>query len=151
LHHGYWTRGDETKEKANSTQVRGITISPVQVRTANQAAAEAKANAKFLLMDAEEMKFDESFDVIWSVESIAHLPRRQKFFAAAAHLLKPNGTLAIIDWFKKDNLTRSEYQEIIQPIERGMLVVLRTMRDYETSKRSSRPKTVDANIRRPLY
>ena len=170
LHHGYWIRGDETKEKAQlqliehlakaagiqpgcrildvgcgfgasciylakayKAQVRGITISPVQVMMANQAAAEAEANAKFLLMDAEEMKFDESFDVIWSVESIAHFPRRQKFFTAAAHLLKPNGTLAIIDWFKKDNLRRAEYQKFIQPIERGTLVVLQTMTDYETS------------------
>src|SRR5215472_4526154 len=170
LHHGYWIRGDETKEKAQlqliehlaeaagiqpgcrildvgcgfgasciylattyNAEVTGITISPVQVKMASQAAADAKTNAKFLLMDAEQMKFDESFDVIWSVESIAHFPRREKFFAAAAHLLKPNGTLAIIDWFKKDDLRRAEYQKFILPIERGMLVVLHTIRDYETS------------------
>lgn len=170
LHHGYWIRGDETKEKAQvqlighlaeaaniqpgskildvgcgfgasciylarnyQAEATGITISPVQVAMANQAAVEGKANAKFLLMDAEEMKFDQLFDVIWSVESIAHFPGRENFFAAAARLLKPNGTLAIIDWFKKENLRRAEYQKFIQPIEKGMLVVLQTMADYEAS------------------
>ena len=101
LHHGYWIRGDETKEKAQvqlighlaeaaniqpgskildvgcgfgasciylarnyQAEATGITISPVQVAMANQAAVEGKANTKFLLMDAEEMKFDQLFDVI---------------------------------------------------------------------------------------
>ena len=48
--------------------------------------------------------------------------------------MKPNGTLAIIDWFEKENLRRAEYQKFIQPIEKGMLVVLQTMAaDYEAS------------------
>src|ERR1700724_997011 len=97
LHHGYWIRGDESKEKAQlqliehlaqlaevkrgadildvgcgfgassiylakhfNATVTGITISPVQVEMANQAATNAQPNAKFLdvkfmLMDAEAM------------------------------------------------------------------------------------------------
>lgn len=174
IHHGYWIRGDETKEKAQvqliehlaeaagirpghkildvgcgfgassiylarnyKAEATGITISPVQVEMANHAAAKAQANATFLLMDAEEMKFDEAFDVIWSVESISHYPRREKFFAAAAQLLKPGGTLAIIDWFKKENLRQDEYQKSIEPIEKGMLVVLQTTGDYEASMREN--------------
>jgi len=119
--------------KNYNAEATGITISPVQVKMANRATMEEKANAKFILMDAEEMKFDLLFDVIWSVESIAHFPRRENFFAAAARLLKPNGTLAIIDWFRKENLRRAEYKRFIQPIEKGMLVVLQTMADYEAS------------------
>ncbi len=126
IHHGYWIRGDETKERAQlqliehlaqvagippgctildsgcgfgstaiylakkfGAKVTGITISPVQVEMANRAARQERADAKFLLMDAEEMKFDEKFDLIWSTESVAHYQDVPKFFASAARFLKP--------------------------------------------------------------
>jgi tocopherol O-methyltransferase len=168
LHHGYWIRGDESKEKAQlqliehlaqlanikpgsdildigcglgasslylakhySSSVTGITISPVQVEMAIQAAAKEQLDAKFLLMDAEAMNFQKQFDVLWSVESIAHYQNRQGFFASAAKLLKQGGSFAITDWFKKENLTRAETRKFIDPIEQGMFVELQTMDDYE--------------------
>jgi tocopherol O-methyltransferase len=108
----------------------GITISPIQVEMARKAAARDGVNAKFILMDAEKMEFDEPFDVVWSVESISHYPHRERFFASAAQCLKPGGTLAIIDWFKKEHLAQHEYKKFIQPIEKGMFVELDTMEDY---------------------
>ena len=115
----------------------GITISPVQVDMANEAAKKAGANAKFLLMDAEAMKFKERFDVLWSVESISHYQDHAKFFASAASLLKPGGTLAITDWFKKDGLTAREHKKALEPIEKGMLIELHTMEKYESLMSSS--------------
>jgi tocopherol O-methyltransferase len=168
LHHGYWIRGDESKEKAQlqliehlaqlanvkpssdildigcgfgasslylakhyNATVTGITISSVQVEMAIQAAAREQLDAKFLLMDAEAMNFQKQFDVLWSVESISHYQNRQAFFASAAKLLKPGGSLAITDWFKKENLTREETRKFIDPIEKGMFVELQVMDDYE--------------------
>jgi tocopherol O-methyltransferase len=168
LHHGYWIRGDESKEKAQlqliehlaqlanvkpssdildigcgfgasslylakhyNATVTGITISSVQVEMAIQAAAREQLDAKFLLMDAEAMNFQKQFDVLWSVESISHYQNRQGFFASAAKLLKPGGSLAITDWFKKENLTREETRKFIDPIEKGMFVELQVMDDYE--------------------
>jgi tocopherol O-methyltransferase len=168
LHHGYWIRGDESKELAQlqmiehlarltnvksgsdildigcgfggsslylashyGASVTGITISPVQVEMAIQAAAGAKVDVKFLLMDAEVMNFQKQFDVLWSMESISHYQDRQGFFASAAGLLKPGGCFAITDWFKKANLTREERCKYIEPIEKGMLVELQVMDDYE--------------------
>jgi tocopherol O-methyltransferase len=168
LHHGYWIRGDESKEKAQlqliehlaqladvkpksdildigcgfgasslylakhyNASVTGITISPVQVEMAIQAAAGEQLDAKFLLMDAETMNFQKQFDVLWSVESISHYQNRQGFFASAAKLLKPGGSFAITDWFKKENLTREETRNVIEPIEQGMFVELQVMDDYE--------------------
>ncbi len=167
LHHGYWIRGDESKEKAQlqliehlaqlasvkpgsdildigcgfgasslylarhyDATVTGITISPVQVEMAINAAAREQLDAKFLLMDAEAMKFRKQFDVLWSVESISHYQDRQGFFASAAKLLKPGGRFAITDWFKKENLTHAETRKFIDPIEKGMLVELQIMDDY---------------------
>ncbi len=168
IHHGYWIRGDESKEKAQlqlvehlaelanvkhgsdildigcgfgasslylakhyNASVTGITISPVQVGMAVRAASEEKVDAKFLLMDAEAMRFEKQFDVLWAVESIAHYQNRQGFFADAAKFLKPGGSFAITDWFKKENLTRAETKKFIDPIEKGMLVELQVMDDYE--------------------
>ncbi|HEV2385659.1 MAG TPA: class I SAM-dependent methyltransferase [Candidatus Acidoferrales bacterium] len=174
LHHGYWIRGDETKEQAQvqliehlaqaaglrprdrildvgcgfggssiylarkyNAETIGITISPVQVQMANQAAAAARVNATFLLMDAEVMKFPRPFDVLWSVESISHYRDVAAFFASAAGLLKAGGTLALTDWFKKENLAARQYDKFLRPIERGMLVDLHTMGEYEAMAGSS--------------
>jgi len=168
LHHGYWIRGDESKEKAQlqlvehlarlanvrpgsdildigcgfgasslylakqfDASVTGITISSVQVEMATRAAAGQRLDVKFLLMDAEAMNLQEKFDVLWSVESISHYQNREQFFTSAAALLKPGGSFAIIDWFKKENLSRAETQKYIDPIESGMFVDLETMDDYE--------------------
>ncbi len=117
--------------KQYKAQATGITISPVQVEMANQAAREANARARFLCMDAEAMTFKKPFDVVWSVESISHYPNNEKFFADAAKLLKPRGLMAITDWFKKEGLTPREHKKFLEPIERGMLVELSTMKEYE--------------------
>ena len=183
LHHGYWIRGNETKERAQiqliehlaqmanirpgrnildvgcgtgassiylakhyKVEATGITISPVQVSLANQAAAREGVNATFLLMDAEAMKFEKLFDVVWSVESISHYQDIEKFFASAAKLLKPNGTVAMMDWFKKPNLNPAEYKRDILPIEKGMLVEMGTMQEYETWMRSNSLKIMKSEI-----
>ncbi len=117
--------------KQYNATVTGITNSPVQIEIAIQAAAGEQLDVKFLLMDAEAMDFQKQFDVLWSVESIAHYQHRQEFFASAARLLKPNGSFAITDWFKKEQLTRAETRKFIDPIEKGMLVELQVMDDYE--------------------
>jgi SAM-dependent methyltransferase len=97
-------------------------------------------------MDAEEMKFGETFDVVWSVESISHYPRKGKFFASAAQCLESGGTLAITDWFKKGRLTEREYGKFIRPIEKGMLVELDTMEDYAELLRSNGFQVVHSEI-----
>jgi len=169
LHHGYWIRGDETKEVAQlqltehlatlanvpegaavldigcgmgasslylarryKARATGITISPVQVEMARKAASAAHVDAQFLLMDAEALNFPQLFDILWSIESISHYHDRRSFFADAVRLLKPGGVFALTDWFKKAKLSAAQTRKFIQPIERGMLVELETMDDYES-------------------
>jgi tocopherol O-methyltransferase len=183
LHHGYWIRGDESKEKAQlqliehlaqltnvkpgsdildigcgfggsslylaknyGAAVIGITNSPVQVQMAIKAAAKERLNAKFLLMDAEAMGLRKQFDLLWCVESISHCQHRAAFFASAAKLLKPGGVFAITDWFKKENLTPAEARKFIDPIEKGMLVELQVMDDYEDYLTSSGLQIVHREI-----
>jgi tocopherol O-methyltransferase len=117
--------------KQFSASVTGITISPVQVAMAAQAAAAQNLSAEFLLMDAEAITLHDEFDLLWSVESISHYQDRAKFFAAAPRLLKPGGTFAITDWFKRANLSVAETHKYIDPIAEGMFVELQTMNEYE--------------------
>jgi tocopherol O-methyltransferase len=169
LHHGYWIRGDETKEQAQlqlvehlagaagirpgaklldvgcgfggsslylaaryGVEATGITISPVQVEMASAEAAARRVSAQFLLMDAQAMTFPpESFDVVWSIESISHYQRKAEFFASAARLLRPGGTFALIDWFRKEGLDLRAYEKSLRPIERGMMVALDPIASYE--------------------
>jgi cyclopropane fatty-acyl-phospholipid synthase-like methyltransferase len=167
LHHGYWVRGDESKEAAQiqliehlaqlaniktgsrildigcgfggsslyltkkyGASTTGITISPVQVQMAKEAAVKANLDVSFLLMDAEDMEFAQPFDLLWSVESISHYHDPKKFFASAAKLLKPGGCFALTDWFQKENLSLADKRKFIEPIEKGMMVELRGMNDY---------------------
>jgi tocopherol O-methyltransferase len=167
LHHGYWIRGNESKEEAQEQLIEhvaalanlkegsrlldigcgmgascvylarkhhvrptGITISPGQVEMARRAAADAKVEADFLLMDAEAMHFAQPFDVLWSIESISHYYDRRQFFRSAVRFLKPGGVFALADWFKRPGLSAAQTRSYIAPIERGMLCELETMDDY---------------------
>ena len=174
LHHGYWIRGDETKEQAQQQLIEhlarlakipreakvldvgcgyggsslylcrhfgaattGITISEVQVKMATEAAERERANARFCLMDAEAMTFNEPFDVLWSVESISHYHDRSTFFASAVKLLKPGGVFALTDWFKRPGLSATEAKKYIDPIEKGMFVRLEETGEYEEFLRAN--------------
>lgn len=113
-----------------NAETTGITISQVQVKMAQDGAKKANVSSKFLLMDAEAMTFNEQFDIVWSIESISHYKNKERFFNKACQLLLPNGTVAVIDWFKKDNLSADQYKKYILPIEKGMMVELHTMDNY---------------------
>jgi tocopherol O-methyltransferase len=133
--------------KKYGAKATGITISPIQVEMARKsAAADGGVKANFVLMDAEEMRFDQTFDVVWSIESISHYPQKQKFFASAARCLESGGTLALTDWFKKEQLSEHEYKKSIQPIEKGMLVELDTMQEYAGFVKSNCMRVIYSEI-----
>ena len=183
IHHGYWVRGDETKEQAQEQLIEhlaglagirpgsrlldigcgfggsslflarslgvsalGITISPAQVQMANEAAAQEGLDAHFDLMDAEELHFDECFDVLWSVESISHYRDRRRFFRRAVNYLKAGGTFALTDWFRKPGLSDEETRRFIRPIEQSMFVELDTMSEYQQYLEASGCQVVQREI-----
>jgi hypothetical protein len=61
-------------------------------------------------------------------------------------LLVPQGTVAVIDWFKKENLTTAQYQREIIPIEKGMLVELATMPEYAAWMRANGLKIIHSEV-----
>jgi len=90
-----------------STNVTGITLSPVQAGRATDRARSAGmagsagtgAIAQFQVADALNMPFaDQSFDFIWSLESGEHMPDKAKFMQECYRVLKPGGTFLMVTW-----------------------------------------------------
>jgi tocopherol O-methyltransferase len=112
-------------------EVTGITISPVQVQMATDAARQLKQKPTFLLQDANDLKVTGDFDVIWAVEVISHLSNRAEFFKRASKLLAPGGIICEAAWLKDEDLTADAEKKYIRPIEEGMLVDLPTLSEYK--------------------
>lgn len=118
--------------------VTGITISAKQVEMAIKLSADevnqdhaSKAvgdsikledgSVRFLELDAERMAeyfpTQGVFDCVWISEAMSHLPDKQLFFQNAMKLLRPGGKLVVADWFRADDLTSSQLDADIKPIE----------------------------------
>jgi MPBQ/MSBQ methyltransferase len=83
--------------------VTGITISPQQVKRAEELTSEG-VDAKFLVDDAMSLSFpDASFDVVWSVEAGPHMPDKAIFAKELLRVLKPGGLLVVADWNQRDD------------------------------------------------
>jgi tocopherol O-methyltransferase len=79
----------------------GITLSPVQANRATQRAEAAGLGQRvsFQVADALAMPFpDESFDLVWSMESGEHMPDKQKFLQECYRVLKPGGKFLMATW-----------------------------------------------------
>ena len=82
--------------------VTGITISPAQVKRANQLTPD-ELNCNFQVMDALDLKFEDgTFDGIWSVEAGAHMSDKAKFADEMLRTLRPGGYFALADWNSRD-------------------------------------------------
>ena len=83
----------------------GITLSPVQASRAAERAMEAGLDdrVRFEVANALEMPFaDNSFDLVWSLESGEHMPDKHKFLAECYRVLKPGGKMILATWCHRE-------------------------------------------------
>lgn len=88
--------------KNRGCRVVGITICPHQVaRAYKNAEREGVSNVtKFFEMDYLNTAFKENtFNVVWGLESICYAESKEKFIKEAARILKDNGRLIVADGF----------------------------------------------------
>ncbi len=86
---------------AHDIEIVGVSISERQVRRANDRAAAAGLAGRlgFQCADAMDLPFpDDSFDLVWALESMHHMPDRWHVLRQAARVLRPGGQLAIGDF-----------------------------------------------------
>jgi cyclopropane fatty-acyl-phospholipid synthase-like methyltransferase len=89
----------------------GNTLIAKQVATATSLAQKANIPRppKFHVMDFTQTSFpDESFDVIWGIESICHAENKAAFIREAFRLLKPSGRLVVADGFQLDKILKEK-------------------------------------------
>ncbi|GAA1984641.1 methyltransferase domain-containing protein [Catenulispora subtropica] len=99
--------------------VVGVTLSAQQAaRATEKARAAGLADlAEFHQLDALSTGFpDESFDVVWAVESLMHIEDREAFFAEVHRLLRPGGRLAIATWSVRDGALDDEERNLVDQI-----------------------------------
>jgi MPBQ/MSBQ methyltransferase len=93
------------KALGDQAEVTGITLSPNQVKRATELAVEQNVNnAKFTVMNALEMEFeDNSFDVVWACESGEHMPDKEAYINEMMRVLKPGGKFVMATWCQRDD------------------------------------------------
>ena len=80
----------------------GITLSPVQAQLGRQRIAAAGVADRVVCLEGDFGDLPAGLaraDVAYAIESFAHAPAPERFFAQAARLLRPGGLLAICDDF----------------------------------------------------
>lgn len=95
--------------------VTGISLSEKQVNKANTLAAKEQVRhlAKFEYQDFNATSFpDETFDVIWAIESVCHAPDKSVFLKEAFRIMKKGGRLIIADFFKTGNINRKDAMQL---------------------------------------
>lgn len=84
-------------------QATGITLSPVQANRARERAQSTGTAAQFQVADALNLPFaDNSFDLVWSLESGEHMPDKTRFLQECYRVLKPGGVFVMATWCHRE-------------------------------------------------
>lgn len=106
---------------------KGITLSPYQANRGNELAKEQglENKASFQVADALDQPFeDNSFDLVWSLESGEHMPDKEQFVNELFRVVKPDGRVIIVTWCHRDlekgeqSLTKKE-EKLLAKINRA--------------------------------
>jgi tocopherol O-methyltransferase len=100
----------------------GISISPVQIEIAQKLAAEACLSSAFSVMDAEQMHFEEAFDLIWVVGAMTHFPDQEGFLKSASQYLNSQGRFVVFDWMSSEAVEDVLNDSYLRPVCQGMLL-----------------------------
>lgn len=105
--------------------VEGITLSAAQAARATENARTAGVpdRAVFHQRDALASGYpDDSFDAVWAMESVMHIPDRVAFFAEARRVLRPGGTLALATWAVRDGTLTPDEEDLVGQILRHQVM-----------------------------
>jgi tocopherol O-methyltransferase len=119
----------------------GITLSPVQASRGQERAIEAGLDGQvsFAVANALEMPFeDDTFDLVWSLESGEHMPDKAKFLSECYRVLKPGGKMIFATWCHREtdswagDLTPSEVAHLKEIYRVYCLPYVISLSEYRT-------------------
>lgn len=90
--------------REHDVEVMGIDLAETQLTRARRYARRhgVADRATFERQDITRTAFpNNSFDVVWAIESVCHVPDKRRFLAEARRLLRPGGRLVISDGFRR--------------------------------------------------
>ncbi len=126
-------------DKFNATGT-GITLSPIQASRAKERAmkADLRHKVQFMVADALDTPFaDNSFDLVWSLESGEHMPDKAKFLQECYRVLQPGGTFVMATWCHRPTnsvageLTAAERKHLEQIYQVYCLPYVISLPEYE--------------------
>eukprot|EP00598_Pedospumella_elongata_P015939 CAMPEP_0184998446 /NCGR_PEP_ID=MMETSP1098-20130426/62386_1 /TAXON_ID=89044 /ORGANISM="Spumella elongata, Strain CCAP 955/1" /LENGTH=345 /DNA_ID=CAMNT_0027525251 /DNA_START=61 /DNA_END=1098 /DNA_ORIENTATION=+ len=91
----------------------GISLSPYQIERASKftAAANLTDTLEYKVADAMNMPFkDNSFDLVWSMESGEHMPNKLNFMKELYRVAAPGGRVLVVTWCHRE----------LKPDEKGL-------------------------------
>jgi tocopherol O-methyltransferase len=117
-------------------KVTGVTVVPYQVQKAQKAAAGSPAAKQLTFIEGDYAHTDlpdDSFDVVWGLESIVHCDDKAGLIKEAYRLLKPGGRLIISEYLLRDNppLSKSEHDRMQPWLDGWMMPDLLTPSHYK--------------------
>ncbi len=127
--------------------VTGITLSPSQVEHATRSAKKRGVSDKvtFKVADYCQTPFeDESFDVVWGLESVCYALHKKLFTDEAFRLLKKGGRLISADGFAaKEHFTQDEWNRVVTCLDGWAVPNLATPAGFKQYLKESGFSAVD--------
>ena len=111
--------------KNKKAEVVGISISAKQIEKAKTLAKQAKVDhlVSFSVIDYLHTGFpNESFDVVWAIESVCHAKKKEDFLDEAYRVLKKGGRIIIADGFIKREPKTEREKQLVTDFYKGMLL-----------------------------
>lgn len=134
--------------KATGTTVVGITVSHEQVKRAGVRAASAGLADRvgFQHADAAALPFEDgSFDAVWALESIIHMPDRLQVLREMARVLRPGGRIVLTDFFERAPIPERKRPAVEKFYKNWVMGPMVTIDDYPRLVREAGLRLVEAS------